>query len=233
MKTKTLDRYLRPWGADKRYQCFLGSFSLHPSGLWFFVDTNKAKVARAVQVFGAITEQLRLLAAEYETTISFSPYPWTTSENGSAIYAQWDNRDKLRWSPHIEFGTTSFQKFLLPHFAHELSHLWWRTRTEDEREKFRRYLEKTTSREAKEVTAYCHSMFTEYVQYTSTVDTTRPPDCRKKVTASYRESWAEEAFCETVARLTDSSYHQNDWQTTVDVEARRKGILECTGLTIE
>ncbi len=232
MTTRTLDRSLRPWGADKRYKSFLGTYTKHPCGIWFPEHTRKATIARLVQNFAVVSEQLRRLAVEFELTVSFSPYPWTVSGNGSAMYAGWDQRNRRYWSPHIEFGSTSFQKYLLPHLTHELSHLWWRSRTEPEREQYRQFLERTTPGESLEVTSYCHGMFAEYVHYISNVDTTRSPDCRALVARQYRDNWTEESFCETVGKLTDGSYHKDDWRTTVNVDERRKAIHECTGLSV-
>lgn len=230
MKTRTLDRTSRPWVQGKQFQGFLGTYWLHSCGLWFPVGCDKSKVERTVEIFSMLPVDLQTVATDYQLTVSFSPYQWTAANNSSTIYGELDNPSKVKASPHIEFGSRSYEHFFLPHFAHEISHLYWATRKSADRERYTNFLCRSMTAQDVEVTDYAQEQFHQYMRYISEEDTTRPPKFRVIVSARYRDDWVKESYCETVGRLVDPTYPDYDWASTVNLAARRSQIFDCTGL---
>ncbi len=229
---KTLTLNDRPWAKGK-YRCFLGRYQRYDCGI-FLDPAIRADDAQSIVVaFENAPRQLSQLAKEHELTVSLSGYPWTLSNNSSTIYADWFHRVKRLISPHVEFGRRSTQGLLLPHFTHELSHLFWRTHVSNEgKEAYIDFLKRGMKTLDLEVTEYCHGLFVEYIRYSSTLDTTRNEAQRKSVLRQYLESWVEESFCETVACLRAPSYPPSQWRSTVQLEKRREQIANTTGLRV-
>ncbi len=232
---KTLTLNDRPWaaGAKNKYRCFLGSYQRYDCGIFLDPFIRRDDAQSIVTAFLNVPQQLSGLAKEHELTVSISGSQWTLSNNSSTIYADWFHAVKRFVSPHVEFGRRSMQGLLLPHFTHELCHLYWRTHlTRASRQAYTESLRKSMSALDVDVTEYCHSLFVDYMRYVSTVDLTRTEVQRKLVALQYLESWVEESFCETVACLRVPSYPPGKWRSTVSLATRREQIAKHTGLNV-
>jgi hypothetical protein len=233
VKYKTLDHRNRHWASGK-YRCFLGRYNLHDCGIYLDPWVGRKEAKLVVAAFKQLPPALAQLAVKHELTVSTAAYPWTAAGNASTIYADWHSSNQELLSPHIEFGSRSVESLLVPHFTHEVSHLFWKTAPLARRLRYIEFLKKTMKLGDKEVTEYADDHFGDYIRYVSKEDTTRDSAARKTVTELYLNGWAEESFCETVACLRVSGGYPNyPWDSTVDLERRRKAIADIFGLEVE
>lgn len=232
MTYKTLDHTNRRWATGK-YRGFLGRYKRHAGGLYIDSWTSRKDVRLILDAFNQLPPALAQLAAQFELTCSTSAYPWTAAGNSSTIYGDWHASNPKYVSPHIEFGRRSVEELLVPHFVHEVGHLFWKTAPLEIRLHYIEFLKKTMKSGDREVTEYCDDHFREYVRYVSQLDTTRDAEARKTVAGHYLDTWVEESFCETVACLRVAGYPDYPWASTVDFERRRETIADTLGLRVE
>lgn len=231
LKYKTLDHRNRPWASGK-YRGFLGQYKKHSCGLFMDPWIGRKDSKAIAEAFARIPKQIARLARAHELTVSTAAMPWTTAGNSSTIYADWTNSNPKLLSPHVEFGRRSMDTLLVPHFTHEVSHLYWRTSPLERRLRYIEFLKNTMKLGDVEVTEYSNDHFQSYIRYVSHEDTTRNRADRKTVTDHYLNDWVEESFCETVACLRDSAYPAYPWASTVDMERRRAAIAGIFGLRV-
>jgi hypothetical protein len=218
----TIDRSQRNWAlssSNRSWQRFWGKYERHSqTGIYIESGASTRNVAVLTAAFERMPELLRKVCLEWSVTFSFTDGA-SANGNASTFYADFTQRNLSLVSPHIEVGGTSLMPdFIEPHLAHELSHLFWRTRSELEREKFRQFLRDTTGAaedEVVELTPYIQDLYASRLKH-----------------AVYESSYNEEAFCETVAVLTAPHYPSLDATTTVDLNLRRRKIEAIFGLAL-
>jgi hypothetical protein len=215
--------------ADRSWQRFWGTFELHPaSGLYVELGSNATHLKNLARAFQNLPEQLQALGREWCVTFNFAEL-FTANGNASTFYADFNQRSKELISPHIEMGKTSLQpSYIRAHLSHELSHLYWRTRTEQERDQFRQFLRETCSQRTIEITEYVHEHFETCLQITGA----RANALLAWDKPTIFERWVEESFCDTIAVLVDPDYPSYDRSSTVDLAIRKMAICSIFGLTL-
>ncbi len=232
----------RPWGAEglsrnQRFGCFLGKFMLHPESGLYFADGCDDNTRHMIGgCFLQLPGQLRAVALQHQLTISTSA-GCTLAGNSSTFYC---NFKRQPLSPHIELGQRSLSsRLLLPHLAHEVSHLWWGLLDETTRNRYAAFLEKTYAPgTAVEVTPYVHDL---YLDWCRSLNLPNELPYAANHRQSYLRDWARESFCDTVAALVEPDYPRASRQvehlnghphSTIDLEERRLKIHAFTGLQI-
>ena len=219
----TIDRSQRNWAlssSNRSWQRFWGRYERHSqTGIYIESGASTRNVAVLTAAFERMPELLRRVCLEWSVTFSFTDGV-SANGNASTFYADFSQRSMSSVSPHIEVGGTSLMPdFIEPHLAHELSHLFWRTRPEGDREKFRQFLRDSVDSSADapciELTKYVQDLFAARIKH-----------------AVFDNSYYEEAFCETVAVLTAPHYPSLDVNTTVNLKARRLAIENYFGLSL-
>ena len=228
------ERYWANPPAERSWQRFWGTFERHSgSGLYFASGSHPGHRKNLVNAFQTIPVPLRKTCLEWRVTFNFAEL-FTASGNSSTFYGDFSQRSKDLVSPHIEMGTYSLEaEYILPHLAHELSHLFWRTRTEAEREQYRQFLLESCHRGKNtiEVTDYVQERFLRYrkVHSAKAKDGEFIGSIERQ---SSRERWMEESFCDTMAALIAPSYPSLRGDRTVDLESRRIVINSVFGLDL-
>ncbi|MBZ0189314.1 MAG: hypothetical protein K8F91_23925 [Candidatus Obscuribacterales bacterium] len=221
----------RSW-INRELQHFLGRYRQSSCGLYVMDDMATDVEERIVSTFNRCPEPLRLLALDAELTVSLSLFSHTKAGNSCTIYGAWRNLTPRDISPHLEVGQVSLPgRLLLPHMVHELSHLFWKTRSLKQTLVYRSFLCSSMSTTDREVTPYADEHFREYLRFAEVSG--RLFDCEADSGAFRHLGYVEESFCETVAKLRAPGYpYQRDWQESVDLALRRKHIRMDTGLRI-
>jgi len=228
------ERYWANPPAERSWATLLGTFERHSgSGLYFASGSHPGHRKNLVNAFQNIPVQLRKTCLEWRVTFNFAEL-FTASGNSSTFYGDFSQRSKELVSPHIEMGTVSLQAdYILPHLAHELSHLFWRTRTEAQRQQYRQFLLESCRRGKVtiEVTDYVQERF---LRYRKIVDgrTKGGPYIGSIEKETCSERWMEESFCDTMAGFIAPSYPSLRKDRTVDLESRRIVINSIFGLEL-
>ncbi|MBS1991766.1 MAG: hypothetical protein JSS83_14695 [Cyanobacteria bacterium SZAS LIN-3] len=224
------DRYWANPPAERSWQRFWGTFERHPgSGLYLARGSDAPDIKNLANAFQRVPEQLQETCLDWRVTFSFAEY-LTACGNWSTFYADFSQRSKELVSPHIEMGSRSLEpEYILAHLTHELSHLFWRTRTESQREEFRQFLKETCRRGTVEITEYVHSRYTEHIKASASRNTQQFGPLGRDAGL---ERWVEEAFCDTMAVLVSPNYPSFDRETTVDLATRRFVINSVFGLNL-
>jgi len=221
----------RPW-AQRRYVIFLGRYELHPaSGLYFHQHTSKKNREKIAHAFLQCPAPLRRLAIKHGLTASTSDVRKTCAGNSATFYSSYsEGHNDFPTSPHIEFGNESLEDDLLvPHFTHELTHLWWACLTPAQRAAYKEYLRESTRPGQVEVTFYTQDLLDSYVKALELPDSFEYAENHRR---SYLNRWAPESYCETVAALHVPTYAHNRATPTVDLNERRLKIRSITGLAV-
>jgi len=215
------ERYWANPPAERSWQRFWGTFVLDcGSGLYIASGSHATHRKNLVKAFQTLPAQLRKTCLEWRVTFNFAEL-FTASGNSSTFYGDFSQRSKELVSPHIEMGPVSLQPdYIVAHLGHELSHLFWRTRTESQRQQFRQFLLESCRRGTIEVTDYAQELFLRYRivtkakakegVYTSSIER-----------ETCLDRWIEESFCETMASLICPGYPALRSDRTVDLESRR------------
>jgi hypothetical protein len=229
-KRKVLQVRDRPWAGRREYQRFLGPYVEDArTGLYFSTDANLDSRELVAGAFMKLPRAVRALCLDYELTISFSP-GYTAAGNSSTFYADFRQSDKRWISPHVEMGIHSLTPLMvLPHFAHETAHLWWRNLPETARQAFLQFLIDTTDDDTVEVTDYVHQHLVDWRKAMSSSD-------RVPYVANHRSGalarWVEESFCETVAVLQAPSYPSRRSDCNVSLRKREAKIAALANLSL-
>lgn len=221
----------RSW-INRELQHFLGGYRRSRSGLYVMEGTPVRVARRICSTFLLCPEQLRTVAKEHDLTVSLSLFDLTKAGNACTIYGAWSGRNPKEISPHLEIGKVSLPgEFLFPHMVHELSHLFWKTRPQDARERYRAFLTGSTGKDDREVTPFSHDHLEEFLE--GKVQKASQPSQHSRIVAGRQERWIEESFCETVAALVVPGYPFDDeWKPTIDYVERRRRIRSDIGLLI-
>lgn len=220
----------RPWATPPKLQSFLGTYVLESrSGIFFAQRTPEVKARRIAHTFLKLPRLLQELCRNYQVTISTG---WGLTENGnsSTLYADFKQSSKEKISPHIEIGARSMQtRMLLPHLAHETAHILWRSLPAEARRDYTGFLVGSCGPGTVEVTEYVDSFFRDWRRSLEIPDEESYAENHRQ---SYLELWAEESFCDTVAKLVAPRYPSYRQDSTVDLRQRRRRIRGLTGLQI-
>jgi hypothetical protein len=209
------ERHWAHSSAARSWQRFWGKYERHAeTGLFIEYGSDPEQIEKLARAFRKLPQALQEVCLEWRVTFSFAE-GFTANGNSSTFYADFSQSTPTRVSPHIEIGIVSMQpNFIVPHLAHELSHLFWRSRREFERNAYRSFLRETCQNGCIEVTKYVHDIFLD-----------RQYECEAR-------RWMEESFCETVAVLVAPTYPAFNAQTTVDLNSRREAMADAFGLQL-
>lgn len=226
----------RSW-INRELQHFLGGYKRSRSGLYVMEGTPVRAARRICSTFLLCPEQLQTVAKEHDLTVSLSLFDRTKAGNSCTIYGAWSGRNPKEISPHLEIGKVSLPgELLFPHMVHELSHLFWKTRPQDARERYRAFLTGSigvTGKRLREVTPYSHDHLEEFLEGKSLQRSSSQSSQHSRIVAGRQERWVEESFCETVAALVVPGYpFEDDWKPTIDFVERRRRIRSDIGLLI-
>ncbi len=220
----------RRWAMPRHLQRFWGQYQLHSeSGLYFARGSSAAHMQMVIATFNKLPSPFAALCREWKLTVSFAE-GWTATGNASTFYADFSQTTPADISPHVEISEQSLRpEIILAHLAHEVAHLFWRTRSPAQRRAYRAYLERTCGTDTVEVTAYVQEFFTEYL--TSLKDFS----CGK-VHPNLHEGnfnrWTEESFCDTVATVLAPKHPDRLSACTVKVKQRRQAMEKHLQLSI-
>lgn len=227
----------RLWARRREFQKFYGYYQLHgESGLYFAQGSDKVHIELVLAAFLKLPEVFKDLCHQWQVTFSFAER-YTAIGSMSAFYADFTAESADFISPHIEMSDQSLSDtMVLPHLAHELAHLFWRTRIKSQRIAYRDFLENSCGSDTLEVTAYVQDLYGDYLNSLS-----RLRLCGGSPIAhcSVRDRWVQESFCETVAarlsQLDAEEFESNYYSCpnhTVDMTARLVAMIHCFGLEI-
>lgn len=220
----------RPWAFCRKYQQFLGVYVEDPeSGLYFCELTAASSRARISRAFLGLSDQLQNLCLQYQVTFSTCP-GWTINGNSSSLYSNFKESRRERISPHIEMSFRSLtDDLLVPHLVHEVCHIWWRHQSVERRRAYTQFLVDSCSGRTIEVSEYVQEFFADWRRSLEIPDSESYAQNHR---ACYLEQWAEESFCDTVAKLVAPNY-RNQWRgSNVNLELRRAMIKELMLLDI-
>jgi len=228
------ERYWANPPAERSWQRFWGTFVCDSgSGLYFASGSHAGHRKNLVRAFQTLPVPLRKTCLDWRVTFNFAEL-FTASGNSSTFYGDFSQRSKELVSPHIEMGPTSLQPdFILPHLGHELSHLFWRTSSESQRQQFRQFLMEScrSGKTTIEVTDYVQERFMRYRQLAQTK--VKPGEYVSLIERdTCLERWIEESFCDTMAALIAPSYPSLRSDRTVDLESRRIVINSIFALSL-
>ena len=228
--TRLIDLKERPWCRRREFQRLLGLYKRdEQSGLYFSLDTDKARVVLMSRTFLQAPQAMQDLCLKQEVTFS-SWGEFTADCDSSTFYADCSGSMGKLISPHIEMGGKSLtSELVLPHMTHELAHLWWRCLPQSSQNAYRLFLLATCPPTTIEVTPYVEGAFESW-QSSLTV-----PDSESYVETMRQKKerrWVEESFCETVAVVHVREHLSYNHNSTVDVGARQKAILTIAGLAV-
>jgi hypothetical protein len=220
----------RPWAVRRDYQRFFGIYEPDEScGIFYDIEVSEADRRLLRGTFKRLPAPLQQICREYQVTFSTAA-GCTASGNSSAFYADFGRSSKERISPHIEMSDRSLTpNLVLPHMTHEAAHLWWRTRSEDARLDYTRFLLRTCLPGTIEVTDYVDEHFRNYCRALEIPDSECYAETHR---CRFRELWIEESFCDTVAALHVPSYPSYRRDSRVDLNARRQAIGSMVGLSL-
>jgi len=220
----------RRWAMPRHLQRFWGQYALNnESGLYFARGSSAARVQIVVETFKKLPPQFAALCHEWKLTVSFAE-GWTATGNASTFYADFSQSSPADISPHVEISEQSFKPgVIIGHLAHEVAHLFWRTRTFEQKQAYRIFLANSCSADTVEVTAYVQDFLKEYLG-------TLKDFARGKVHPNLHEGnfnrWTEESFCDTVATVLARKHPDRSPACTISVKQRRKAMAEFLQLFI-
>ncbi|QQR55779.1 MAG: hypothetical protein IPG59_12230 [Candidatus Melainabacteria bacterium] len=163
---------------------------------------------------------LRKLANKSRLTVTLSVFNRTFENNFCTIYGT----SPEYGDPHLEVGKVAIGAQLPPFVCHEACHLWWRRQlSEAQRLKYiKALLVQMSGSTQLDVTEYAHEYWVDFKDAVrgkisaATFDKLDPGAWMKL------RRFAEESFCESVAKLSFPDYKSDeDWRSTVDLNARR------------
>lgn len=220
----------RPWALNRKYQHLLGTYVLEQnSGIYFAESMNSEAIELITATLLLAPAPLRELACRYQLTIS-TCYGRTRNGNSSTFYADFSQSDKSKISPHVEIGSFSLQAgMLLPHLCHELAHLWWRNLPAVARLRYSLFLVASSDADTVEVTPYAHDFYKDWLNSLSIPETASYAEAHRR---AYLKVWAEESFCDTIAKLVSPDYQSDHLSSNVNLVKRREGIQQLTGLVL-
>jgi hypothetical protein len=222
-------RYWAHPPADRSWQRFWGTYELEPTtGVYVERGADQTHLKNFVRAFQKLPVALQEIARDWRLTFNFAEL-FTASGNSSTFYADFSRKTKEDISPHIEMGPTSLEDaYIVAHLAHEISHLYWKTRDEEERALYRQFLRESCGKDTVEITEYVHERFKHYLR--SRKQSQAMPAWHKD---SAFEDWAVESFCDTVATLVNRNYPSYNEKTTVDLATRKMVIASTFGLDLD
>lgn len=225
----------RSWAYSKRHQRFLGVYHLHQdSGLYFPANAPLEAIEAVSQASLLLPAELYLLALDYSLSVSFCKGP-TLEGNSSTFYADFSAREKRCVSPHVEISDHSLEgAILLPHWCHELGHLYFRNAFWELKQKFRQLLAgEIAAGLVCELTAYAQSKLDDYLAEVEKYENAPcSPFLREKAFLAY----CEECFCETLAvlvcRIWGREHPAFVSATTANLAGRKACLEDAWGLDL-
>ncbi len=229
-KTLHIGPNQRPWAMPRNYQRFWGTYELdQESGLYFAKESSARQISLVRANFKRLPACFQELARQWKVTFSFAE-GLTACGNSSTFYADFSRHPQEYISPHIEIGSESLKPDkILAHLAHEVAHLFWRTRSEAQRRAYREFLARSCGPTTVEVTYYVHSYFEEYLDSMKQFR-------QNKVHPNFHDGnftrWTEESFCDTVATKLVGAHPNGCDDCTVDISQRLAEMQESLQLAL-
>jgi len=230
-KTIYIDHSQRLWAMPRHLQRFWGHFELNEEiGLYFAKGSPLEKIALVVANFKKLPGPFTTLCRQWRLTLSFADGAYTACGNASTFYADFGKEKPEAISPHVEIGEQSLKAdLILPHLAHEVAHLFWRTRIEAQRRAYRSFLERTCPRGSVEITTYVHEFFSEYLK---SLKAFKKGEVHPNLHDGNFRIWTEESFCDSIGTHL-AGYHPNYTKgCTVDLNLRVQAMAEHLDLVV-
>lgn len=230
MKTIHHSASTRSW-TGKRLQNFLGTYGEHSCGLFFDTAMDKRNKRIIAESFERCPAALRKLANKSRLTVTISVFNRTFENDCCTIYGA----SPEYGDPHLEVGKIAIGTQLPPFICHETCHLWWRRQlNEAQRIKYMKALLLQMSSGAKlDITEYAHEYWVDFKDTIQTKASALSLDKLDQGPMMIFRRFAEESFCESVAKFSFPDYKSDeDWNTNIDLNARRDLVDELLSLKI-
>ncbi len=228
VETRLINRDDRSWTTWE--WCFLGIFERDPTSELLYARDTPAPHRKIISAaFLKLPLKLRQPAISLGLTVSTTSGASTAAGNLSTVYGFWQAIDPMEISPHLQMTTTSLSdQLILPHLAHECTHIFWACQPQQARAKYREAMSKNVDPDFLEVTEYAERAFRNWQWALAADEDNHVLTWRARTL----EHWVIESLCETVGKLCHPAYGRQGASISRLLEARQAAIQECFQLMV-